>query len=157
MKNELLASLLVLALAGASMAVASPGHSGGHGKSALGEPGDPKRVTRTVEVRMNDQMRFLPDRVSVRPGETIRFVVKNIGELPHEMMLGTEQELVEHAKVMQENPGMEHDDEPNAVTVQPGKTGEIVWRFTSAGTFKFGCLKPGHFEAGMVGTLSVRR
>ncbi len=157
MKNELLASILVLLLTGPSIAIASPGHSGGDGKPALGEPGDPKRVTRTVEVRMNDQMRFLPDRVNVRPGETIRFVVKNTGEFPHEMMLGTEEELIEHAKIMQENPGMEHDEEPKAVSVQPGKTGQIVWRFTSAGTFKFGCLKPGHYESGMVGSISVRR
>jgi uncharacterized cupredoxin-like copper-binding protein len=156
MKRVLIGFVSLFAVASASIGLAAPGHGGGHAHSAVGNAGDPAKVSRTIEVVMNDQMRFLPDKVTVKPGETIRFVVKNVGELKHEMMLGTKKELMDHAKVMQQHPGMEHDDD-NAVTVQPGKTGELVWQFTRAGTFMFGCLMPGHVEAGMVGSISVRR
>ena len=147
---------IFLMAATASMAVAAPGHDGGHANSAVGKAGDPKKVSRTIEVVMNDQMRFLPDKVTVKPGETIRFVVKNVGEMKHEMMLGTKKDLMAHAKVMQANPGMEHDDD-NALTLQPGKSGELIWQFAKSGTVTFGCLMPGHVEAGMIGSISVRR
>lgn len=156
MKRPLFGLAVLLIATSASMTLAAPGHGGGHSHSAIGKAGDPKKVSRTIEVVMNDQMRFLPDKVNVKPGETIRFVVKNVGELKHEMMLGTKKELMDHAKVMQEHPGMEHDDD-NAVTLEPGKSGELVWQFTRAGTFMFGCLMPGHVEAGMVGSVVVRR
>jgi uncharacterized cupredoxin-like copper-binding protein len=92
----------------------------------------------------------------VKRGETIRFVVRNTGKLKHEMVLGTIRELKEHAKQMRNFPEMEHAD-PNQVSVEPGKTGELVWRFTKAGTFDFACLVPGHFEAGMFGKVRVNR
>lgn len=124
--------------------------------AAYGEPGDPKAVKRTVTIVMNDQMRFQPASVTAQRGETIKFVVKNAGEIKHELVLGTIEELREHAALMQKFPEMEHD-EPNAVTVEPGKTGELIWKFANAGTFDFACLVPGHFEAGMRGRVQVRR
>lgn len=154
MKKYLFAALLVGGIA--SVALASPGHNAGHAHSTVGKAGDPKKVSRTIEVTMNDEMRFVPNSISVRSGETIRFVVKNVGEMKHEMMLGTHKELMEHAKVMQEHPGMEHDDD-NAITLEPGKSGEIVWQFARAGNFNFGCLVPGHVEAGMIGKILVGR
>lgn len=154
---------LALALL-ATPALAAPGHGGGHGgghdhydghAAALGEPGDPKAKARTINVVMSDEMRFNPETVTVKRGETIRFVVKNAGELRHEMTLGTMEELVEHAAVMEKHPDMEHDD-PNAVTVEPGQTKTILWKFTKAGSFDFGCLVPGHMPAGMKGRIVVR-
>lgn len=123
---------------------------------ALGQPGNLAKATRTVEIRMSDAMRFTPASIKVKKGETIRFVVKNEGRLKHEMVLGSLAELKEHAKTMAKFPEMEHDD-PNAISVEPGMTGELVWRFTKAGSFDFACLVPGHFEAGMQGKISVRR
>jgi uncharacterized cupredoxin-like copper-binding protein len=137
-------------------AMAAPGHNAGQSHSPVGQPGDPKRINRTISVEMNDEMRFVPDSISVKSGETIRFVVKNIGEMKHEMMFGTKKEIDEHAKVMQQFPDMEHDD-GSSITLAPGKTGEIIWRFSRAGTFMFGCLMPGHVEAGMIGRVTVRR
>lgn len=134
-------------------AMPTSGHSTDHGE-ALGRPGDPKAATRTIEVAMNDEMRFLPDRVAVKKGETVRFVVANKGATKHELVLGTADELAKHAELMRKFPNMEHDD-PNAVAVEPGKTGTLVWRFDNTGTFEFACLVPGHFEAGMKGTLTV--
>src|SRR5450759_400721 len=124
--------------------------------AALGQPGDPRKASRTINVEMTDTMRFNPSSIKIKRGETIKFVAKNIGKIKHEMVLGTSKELKEHAEMMRKMPGMEHDD-ANQVTVEPGKVGKIVWQFTKAGTFDFACLEPGHFEAGMVGKVTVAK
>jgi uncharacterized cupredoxin-like copper-binding protein len=129
-------------------------HAGGHGDDATGQPGVASQVTRTVEIDMRDDMRFHSSVFSVKQGETIRFVAKNSGKVKHEMVLGTKKDLQEHAEVMKKNPEMEHA-EPNMVTVDPGKSGEIVWQFTKAGKVDFACLQPGHFDAGMKGLVNV--
>ena len=130
------------------------GHKdGGHG-STLGKAGDPKAVDRTIEVGMNDTMRFSPANIAVKRGETIRFVVKNDGKVKHEMVLGTVKELKKHAALMRKFPEMEHAD-PNQISVEPGKTGEMIWQFTRAGKIDFACLQPGHYEAGMAGKVVV--
>jgi|APMI01.1.fsa_nt_gi uncharacterized cupredoxin-like copper-binding protein len=137
-------------------ALASGNHPGGHGhdSDAIGKPGVAGKATRTVQIDMTDAMRFTPSSVDVKQGETVRFVVKNSGQVKHEMVLGTEKELKEHYEVMKKNPEMEHAD-PNMVTVSPGKTGEIVWQFTKAGKIDFACLQPGHYDAGMKGAVNV--
>ena len=122
--------------------------------SAIGRPGDPKKVSRTVDITMSDTMRFSPASVSVKRNETIRFVLKNEGKLKHEMVLGTIRELKAHAALMLRFPGMEHVD-PNQASVEAGQTGELVWQFTKAGTFDFACLQAGHYEAGMRGKVVV--
>ena len=121
----------------------------------FGQEGDPSRVSRTVKVGMTDKMRFTPANLTVQRGETVRFVVRNDGQLLHEMVLGTPAALKEHAELMKRFPGMEHAD-ANMAHVKPGKAGEIVWQFTKAGEFEFACLQPGHFEAGMVGRITVK-
>jgi uncharacterized cupredoxin-like copper-binding protein len=129
-------------------------HHAGHDDS-FGKPGDPAKVSRTVEVDMADTMRFTPANVTVKKRETVRFVVKNSGRLKHEMVLGTAKELREHAELMKKFPEMEHGD-PNQVSLDAGKSGELVWQFTRTGTFGFACLQPGHFDAGMRGKIAVR-
>ena len=124
-------------------------------EKSFGREGDPKKATRTIKVDMSDRMRFSPSVIEVKRGETIRFHVKNSGKAMHEMVLGTMQELKEHSALMQKYPGMEHD-EPYMAHVAPGKTESIVWQFTKAGEFFYGCLVPGHFEAGMIGRVAVR-
>ena len=123
-------------------------------EKAFGREGDPKKVSRTVTVDMSDKMRFSPASLTVRQGETVRFVVKNSGKVMHEMVLGTMQELKEHAELMRKHPGMEHD-EPYMAHVAPGKTERIVWQFTKPGEFYYGCLVPGHFDAGMLGKINI--
>lgn len=124
--------------------------------SPVGEPGQAGAVTRTIEVRMSDDMRFHPEKISVKRGETVRFVVRNDGNVPHEFMLGEIKALQEHAEVMRRHPTMVHD-EPNAITVEPKETGELVWKFTKSGRVDFACLIPGHFENGMKGDIRVSR
>jgi uncharacterized cupredoxin-like copper-binding protein len=126
------------------------------GQTTFGIAGNPTKVSRTIDVDALDTFRYSPDRLEVRRGETVRFVVHNKGNLQHELVIGTMQELQRHAELMQQSPEMEHEA-PHMVHVAPGKASEIVWQFNRAGTFKFACLIAGHFEAGMVGTIAVVR
>ena len=124
-------------------------------EKVFGREGDPNKVTRTIRVDMSDKMRFSPETLQIKRGEVVRFEVKNSGKVLHEMVLGTLKELKEHAELMRKHPGMEHD-EPYMAHVAPGKSEHIVWQFTQAGEFYYGCLIPGHFEAGMIGKVTVR-
>lgn len=149
-RNGVFLSMLV-----ATTALASGSHSGDHGDSnVIGQAGVAAQVARSVTVNMTDEMRFIPSSITAKQGETIRITVVNSGKLKHEMVLGTEAELKEHYEAMKKFPEMEHDD-PNQVTVQPGKSGEIIWKFTRSGTINFACLQPGHYDAGMKGAFKV--
>lgn len=163
----ILGALPALALAGGDHADGHDMHGGktqmsdemkgmSHGAhdGAAGKPGDPAKVSRTIEVTMSDDMRFVPSLIKVKAGETVRFSVRNIGKTPHEMVIGSMTELKEHAAMMRKMPEMKHA-EPNMVSLDPGQRGGIVWQFDKAGTVDFACLVPGHLEAGMVGKVAV--
>jgi uncharacterized cupredoxin-like copper-binding protein len=155
-------ALLAAALIGASLGAAA--HEGeDHGRKAgpvkkeqkeWGIAGDAKAVKRTIEIRMTDTMRFSPDKIDVKQGETVRFVVKNTGKVLHEMVIGTRKELDEHAALMMKFPTMEHD-EPYMTHVKPGAQGEVIWTFNRPGDFDFACLIAGHYQAGMTGKIKV--
>ena len=119
-----------------------------------GIAGDAKGVNRTITFAMGDNMRFTPDKIDVKQGETIRFVIRNGGKLMHEMVIGTKKDLDEHAALMVKFPTMEHE-EPYMAHVGPGKTGEIIWTFNKPGSFDFACLIAGHYQAGMMGKINV--
>jgi len=128
------------------------------GEFSAGRPGDSKKPARTVTVTMHDDaggMRYVPDRLEVKRGEQIRFIIENKGALKHEFTLASMQDNKKHGALMMKFPDMEHDD-PNAKSIEPGKSAEILWRFDKTGTFEFACLIPGHYEAGMHGTASVK-
>ncbi len=124
-------------------------------ETPFGLSGDAKKATRTLTIGMSDRMRYTPDHIQVKTGDTVRLVVKNEGKVMHELVLGRAQDLKVHAELMKKHPGMEHD-EPYMVHVAPGKIETIVWQFSKAGEFQFGCLIPGHFEAGMMGRITVK-
>jgi len=129
-----------------------------HGSFSAGEPGDPKKPARVINVRMFEgggKMGFEPAQVQVRRGEQVRFVLHNDGEEDHEFMLATVTENRKHAEVMKKYPDMEHDD-PNGKRILPHGSGELVWKFTRRGKFEFACLIPGHYEKGMFGTIVVK-
>ena len=158
-KREILAAAAAWLVTGGAHAHGDAGHA----KKAApvrkeqkdwGIAGDAKAAKRTIEVRMLDTMRFEPDRITVRLGETVRFIHRNAGKVMHEFVIGTPAENAKHAELMVKFPDMEHD-EPYMAHVAPGKTGEIVWTFNRAGTFEFACLIAGHYQAGMVGTITV--
>lgn len=152
-----LAALLV-AMAPA-MAIAGPGAPGHtHQTFSAGEPGNPTKPSRVVKITLQEndgKMLFVPDRVEVRKGEQIKFVLRNDGELKHEFMLATVAENDKHAVLMQKYPDMEHDD-PNGKSLETKKAAELIWKFTKAGEFEFACLIPGHRESGMHGKVIVK-
>lgn len=122
---------------------------------SFGRASDPANAAQTIEVEMNDTMRFTPSEITVNAGDTVRFVIKNNGQLLHEMVLGSLDDLKEHAELMKKFPGMEHS-EPHMAHVAVGDTQEMGWEFTSSGEFFYGCLVPGHFDAGMKGRIIVQ-
>jgi putative spermidine/putrescine transport system substrate-binding protein len=123
--------------------------------SRIGQPGNPSEVSRTITMSMNDAMRFTPDRIEVRTGETIRFELHNEGKLRHELVLGEPEALRRHAAMMQMMPDMQHSG-PNMASLAPGERGQLIWKFTRTGTVTFACLQSGHLEAGMKGSVAVQ-
>ena len=121
---------------------------------AFGVEADPNTATRTIRMSMDDSMQYSQSEIRIKRGETVTFVVSNKGKLLHELVIGTEDELRAHAEMMRMNPGMEHE-EPYMAHVKPGGIERITWKFTQPGTFMYGCLVAGHFEAGMKGTIVV--
>jgi uncharacterized cupredoxin-like copper-binding protein len=130
------------------------------GSFAFGEPADPADADRTVEVRAQEEggFSFEPDTIEVAEGETVTFDVTNDGEAVHEFVIGDEEAQEEHEAEMQamrsEGEMMMHD-EPNAIAIEPGETKSLTWTFSSAGELIYGCHEPGHYDAGMRGTLTV--
>lgn len=151
MKTTIRLGLALTAL-GSAPVLAHDKH--GHGHYSAGEPGDPGKPARTIEILMNE-MDYTPARIEVRRGEQIRFVLRNVGREDHEFLLATARENLAHAAEMKKHPHMEHDD-PNAVRLAPNRTAEILWKFSKAGTFEFSCLIPDHRDSGMIGHVTVK-
>lgn len=161
MKNlDMKTCIIALALAAlSSSALASGSHSGGHGeKMVVGEPGDKAKATQTIRVTMKEtddgKMLFTPAVIKVRKDQTVKISIRNTGTVDHEFVLDQQDKIMEHKKVMEKFPEMEHAD-ANSIRLAAGETGEIIWKFTTDGAFKFACLIPGHFEAGMHGDVTV--
>lgn len=147
-----------IAIAAAALLAASSARVAAHGDGSVGEPGDPKKPARTVEVVMSedkDGMHFAPDHIEARRGEQVRFEIRNAGQVDHEFYLGTTEANKSHAEMMAAMPGMKHKD-ANAVSVAPGATATLIWKFTHAGEYEFACLVPGHYQLGMHGAVAVR-
>ena len=119
-----------------------------HQETAFGRAADPTKARRTIMVEMRDSNEFAPSEITVRQGEIVRFVAVNAGIEMHEMVLGTMQDLKDHAAMMKERRDMHHD-EPHMAHVAPGNSGVIAWEFTKPGEFYFGCLVDDHFERGI--------
>jgi uncharacterized cupredoxin-like copper-binding protein len=126
----------------------------GHDESAADSAGAPAIVDRDVQITMDDNMRFAPDSLTFKAGETVRFVIQNNGKIPHEFVIGSMSELMEHAEMMRAMPSMQHA-EANMLTLAPGAEGELIWSFDETGTVDFACTIPGHLEAGMKGVIQV--
>lgn len=139
-----------------------------HGAPAVGTAGpagpiQAQVVSRSISVNMDDQMRFTPSKIDIQAGETIRFVVTNSGRTTHEMVLGSEQDIRVHAEAMKQAAakGLAQQEEHHhgtgaAISLAAGQTGELVVTFAQATRLQMACLVPGHYEAGMRGTLEVK-
>jgi len=141
----------------------------------IGEKGDPNKVDRTVKIKMYDNY-YEPNVIKVKKGETIRFIVENLGELVHEYNIGTKEMHVEHKQEMQKlvdheiiladkidkikmkkMSKMDHSfghSHANSVMLEPKQKGEIIWKFSKDINLEMACNVPGHYESGMVGKLT---
>ncbi|MFV3077336.1 cupredoxin domain-containing protein [Niveispirillum fermenti] len=183
LRAALVAGFSLLTLPGTAMAQMDHGAHQGHSSpspAAIGQPGKATVTTRTVPIELGDNF-FSQEALTVKAGETVRFVIVNKGEFLHEFNIGTPAGHAEHQKMMammvdhgmltatginkdmahmdHSAMGMNHmdHDDPNSILVEPGKTGELVWTFGDATTLEFACNIPGHYEAGMVGKISVAK
>lgn len=131
-------------------------HHGEHAEMSIGHKGEAKDVNRTITIEASE-IAFNLKSIDVKAGETIRFVLINKGEQPHEFALGDAAEQSAHREMMSEMAGMEMEHtEGNSVSAEPGETKELIWTFTKAGQFEFSCNYPGHSELGMMGPLTVK-
>lgn len=154
-----LATILTCLLLGTGATHAAGTHAGGHdGAMAAGQPGKKSEITRVIKVTMTETedgaMVFSPWQFKIKKGETIHFAIANKGETDHEFVLDDHKGMEEHKVLMEKFPEMEHAD-PNSIRLEPGAKGEIIWKFSTSGEFKFACLIPGHIEAGMHGPILV--
>ena len=155
-------------------AVASGTHNGMMGET--GRAGDPEKITRTIEIVMHDNF-YEPEEISVKEGETVRFVIKNVGEFVHEFNIGTAAMHASHgsemammmdhgvikggmidweaAKAMQASMGHGMHEEPNSILLEAGKTAELVWQFPDHAELEFACNIPGHYDSGMMGPIEL--
>ncbi len=161
----------------ATPAFAGPGHGKGAGAIETGQPGNAADVSRDINVIMRDNL-YEPAQIAVKAGETVRFKVVNKGEILHEFNLGTkimhaahqkemmtmmengmlEVDRINHEKMKMDHgggKGMSHDD-PNSILVEPGKSDEVIWKFTKEVKMEFACNIPGHYESGMVGPIKFK-
>lgn len=148
--KKLLFMFYFILVSGASNTFADTSTHSEH--SLIGQPGDSAQVSRSIEIKMIEN-RFLPDAITIKQGETIRFLVKNDGKKQHEFAIDTIENLKEHAKMMRAHPSMAHND-PNRIKVAPGEQKELIWQFTETGIVDFACPFPGHFK-GMRGKIYV--
>ena len=118
-------------------------------------PGNDADVDRTIEIAQFDTYAFQPSSISVAVGETVMFEVTNEGKSVHEFVIGDAAMQNEHEMEMADMGGMSMGDEPNAIALDPGETKTLVWSFTEAGSFEYGCHESGHYAQGMVGTIQV--
>jgi uncharacterized cupredoxin-like copper-binding protein len=149
------------ALALATLMLACGGKDGtASGSTARGGPGDPATATRVVEIRAGDDLRFNPDTVQAKVGETITFRIVNTAPFEHNFTLGDEAAQAEHEREMRSMPSgdaMQMGDEPNSIHIQPGVSKDLTWTFTSPGTALYGCHVAGHYDAGMKGKVIVSK
>ena len=149
--------ILLLSLVSSTI-MASGTHSHSHDKIkySVGEPGK-GTPDRRITVSMQDTMRYIfePDLVSLKQDETIEFLVRNDGKIQHEFSIGNTEDQVKHAQMMQRMPDMKHND-PNTVSLAPGESATLSWKFMGKDTVVFACNIPGHFEAGMKQVLEIK-
>lgn len=183
LKNRMLGAvpggiLVALGLAMSSAVYAAGSHGGGHHDKTpkYGKPGVASEATRTIKVELGDNF-FAPEKLTFDAGETVRFEIVNNGDFVHEFNIGTQLMHAAHQKemaMMMEHGAIEvdrinHDkmkmdmgnghmmghDDPNSVLLEPGKSGEVIWEFSTSGSLEFACNLPGHYESGMVGEISI--
>ena len=100
---------------------------------------------RIVQIVATPQLRFLPAVVTIQAGETITFEVTTMGPVVHEFMVGPATDVA-----------ADKAGTPEITELSMMQTRSLTYTFTGPGPFSFACHAPGHFEAGMSGTIVVQ-
>tara|TARA_B100000475_G_C14901178_1_gene274760 strand:+ start:82 stop:579 length:498 start_codon:yes stop_codon:yes gene_type:complete len=138
---------------------------------AIGVKGNEKDIDRVITVLMYDNY-YEPNQIKIKKNETIKFLVKNEGELVHEFNIATKAMHLKHQTEMMEmveneiilvdkidkkkmkemakkNPSLAHSHS-NSVLLSPGESAELIWKFSNTLDIEAACNVPGHYEAGMI-------
>ena len=126
------------------------GHSHNHASSAVVT----SVSTKEVRIEVDDTMRFVPSEWEAQVGEPIRIILVNKGKVDHELVFGSEKEIIAHSKEMA-NPNFKGHHHTNEISAKPGQQAELVWTFKEPGQYAMACFEPGHYEAGMKGVINV--
>jgi len=140
----------------------------------IGEEGDPNKIDRVVNIKMYDNY-YEPNIVKIKKGETIKFIIENLGEMVHEYNIGTKEMHIKHQPEMQKlidheillvdkidkikmkkMSKMDHSlghSHSNSIMLEPQTSGEIIWKFSKDINLEMACNIPGHYESGMIGKL----
>ena len=140
----------------------------------IGEEGDPNKIDRVVNIKMYDNY-YEPNLVKIKKGETIKFIIENLGEMVHEYNIGTKEMHIKHQPEMQKlidheillvdkidkikmkkMSKMDHSlghSHANSIMLEPKSSGELIWKFSKDISLEMACNIPGHYESGMVGNL----
>lgn len=137
--------VLVALLAVFALLIAACASGSGSSGSAAG--------ARTIDIDMRDTA-YSPNHLSIRHGETVRFVFRNTGKVAHDAVLGNEKAQTDHEMEMSSGSGTHHGSS-DAVTADPGKTVTLTHTFRSGGDLLIGCHELGHYAAGMKLTIDV--
>lgn len=147
---------LAIVIAASLYALSYYNEHGGDGRGH--DHATPAQVTapamRELRIEVDDTMRFVPAKWEAQAGEPIRIILVNKGKVDHELVIGTEKELIAHAKEMA-NPGAKGHHHTNEISAKPGQQAELVWTFKEPGQYAMACFEPGHYEAGMKGVINV--
>lgn len=110
-------------------------------------------AVRTVVIDIHFS-RFSTPSLDVKPGQVVRFLVRNHDPIPHEFIVGdtTVQDYHERGTDA-------HHDSPGAVSVAAGSTAATTYTFLATTPTSqpmwFGCHLPGHWAYGMQGAITV--
>ncbi len=142
----------------------------------IGEPGHLNEVDRTIEIKMFDNY-YEPNQIDIKKGETVKFVVKNMGELVHEFNIATKEMHIKHQPEMLKMVGMEillgdridmkkmkevaktdksmAHSHSNSVLLEPNKSEDLIWKFSKNAKLEVACNVPGHYQAGMIAKVNI--
>ena len=142
----------------------------------IGSKGKLSDVTRTIEVKMYDNY-YEPNVFKIKKGETVKFKVKNLGELVHEFNIANPMMHIKHQpemELMVENEILLGDridkdkmqkmaamdksmghSHSNSVLLAPKEEGTLIWKFENAVNIEIACNVPGHYQAGMVAAVNL--
>ncbi len=142
----------------------------------IGSKGKSSDVTRTITVKMYDNY-YEPNTFNIKKGETVKFEVKNLGELVHEFNIANPMMHIKHQpemELMVENEILLGDridkdkmqkmaamdksmghSHSNSVLLAPKEEGTLIWKFENAVNIEIACNVPGHYQAGMIAAVNL--